>query len=244
MDISKYLNEAIKAKGLTQKALADRLDMAPAYLNKLCKGTKNPSMELLDRICQALGMTPGEFFSFASETPCMQLNKDEIHLVNDFRGLYDYEKDVVSELVYSLRNKHLSIPIEHSKPEQVTRLLDGYAAAGQSLFSKSEYETIQIPEKYSDPDRFRIVMARGDSMFPKIHNGDIVIARKGTTAPSGSTALVLLESVNSEGEYTIKNIRIYGDRVELRSVNQEFPTMVYPISSIISAEEVAEIIHR
>lgn len=81
-------------------------------------------------------------------------------------------------------------------------------------------------------------------MLPKIHNGDIVIARKGSTASSGSTALVLLESVNSEGEYAIKNTHVYGDRVELRSINQEYATMVYPISSIISAEEIAEIIHR
>lgn len=244
MDISKYLNEAIKAKGITQKTLADRLCMAPAYLNKLCKGTKNPSIELLDRICQALGMTPSEFFSCASDAPSMRLKKNEIRLVNDFRGLYDYEREVVSEMVGSLRKKHLSTLNEHSDPQQVMRSVDGYAAAGQPLFNSGDHEPIQIPEKYSDPNRFRIIVAKGDSMFPKIHNGDIVIARKGTTASPGSTALVLLESVNSEGEYTLKNIYIYGDRVELRSVNQQYPTMVYPLSSIISAEEIAEIIHR
>lgn len=244
MDISKYLSEAIKARGLTQKSFAERLGMAPAYLNKLCKGTKNPSMELLDRICQALDMTPSEFFSCASETPSMQLEKNEIRLIIDFRGLYEYEKEVVSDMIGSLRKKHLSILYDHSDLQQVMRPVDGYAAAGQPLFDKADFDPIRIPEKYSDPDRFRIVMARGDSMIPKIHNGDIVIAKKGTTAPSGSTALVFLESVNPEGEYAIKNIHVYGDRVELRSINQQYPTMVYPISSIISAEEIAEIIHR
>ncbi|MBQ2992116.1 MAG: helix-turn-helix domain-containing protein [Clostridia bacterium] len=107
MDISKNLVAAIELRKTTQKALAEKLGMTPAYLNKLCKGTKNPSMDLLERICQALEMSPCEFFSCLSETPVMHLRKSEILLINNYRGLYEYEQEVVSDMVALLRKKHL-----------------------------------------------------------------------------------------------------------------------------------------
>lgn len=116
MDISKYLTAAIDLKHTTQKSLADKLGTSPAYVNKLCKGTKNPSMELLDRICQALEMTPSEFFSCPSDAPTMQLHRSEIRLINNYRGLYDYEQDVIADMICALRRKHLCAPHEQSGP--------------------------------------------------------------------------------------------------------------------------------
>lgn len=244
MDISKYLNAAIELKGITQKSLAEKLGKTPAYINKLCKGTKNPSIEYLESILQALEMTPCEFFSCLADTPTMQLHRSEIQLVNDFRGLYDYEKDVISDMIGSLRKKHLSYSQEPPNSLPLNRSVDGYAAAGSPLFDQTDTDLISIPKKYTDPERYRIVVARGDSMLPKIHDGDVIVAKKGTNAPQGQPALILLESVNPEGEYAIKSIHIYGDRAELRSTNPSYPTMVYPVPSIISAEEIVEIIHR
>lgn len=136
MNISKYLNAAIDQKNLTQKSLADKLGTSPAYVNKLCKGTKNPSMELLDRICQALEMTPSEFFSCLADAPTMQLHKSEIRLINNFRGLYDYERDVISDMVCALRRKHLSASHE---PQALPRAADG-CAAGFTLLEDSPCE--------------------------------------------------------------------------------------------------------
>lgn len=134
MNISRYLNAAIGQKKITQKALAEMLGTSPAYVNKLCKGTKNPSMELLDRICQALEMTPSEFFSCISDAPTMQLQKAEIRLINNFRGLYDYERDVISDMVCALRRKHLAASHE---PQSLPRPADG-CAAGFTLLDQAD----------------------------------------------------------------------------------------------------------
>lgn len=106
MNVSAHLLAALKSKKMTQKALASRLGITPAYLNKLCKGTKNPSMELLDRICNALELSPGEFFSCLSDSACVRLCQTEAELIHNYRGLYDYEQEVVSEMVESLCSKH------------------------------------------------------------------------------------------------------------------------------------------
>lgn len=61
---------------------------------------------------------------------------------------------MLSEMIGSLRKKHLCVLREHVEPQQVTRLVDGYAAAGQPIFDNADSDPIRIPEKYSDPDRF------------------------------------------------------------------------------------------
>lgn len=241
MDISKYLVAAISLKKTTQKSLADKLGMSPAYLNKLCKGTKNPSMELLDRICQALNMTPSEFFSCLSDKPYMQLRESEIHLINNFRCLYGYEKEVIADMVSSLHKKHLTHI--QSSPRSLTRPVDGYAAAGAPLFDPTVEAVVDIDPKYMDSEHYLLFAARGLSMCPDICDGDIVVVERGTKVTSG-LALVHLEALNTDGEYTIKKIYIDDDRVELRSINPDFPTMFYPLSSIISAERIVKTIHK
>lgn len=243
MDISKYLVAAIGLKRMTQKSLADRLNMSPAYVNKLCKGTKTPSIDLLDKICQALNMTPSEFFSCLSDKPYMQLRESEIHLIDNYRCLYGYEKEVIADMVCSLHKKHLSYIQPQSSPRSLMRSVNGYAAAGTPLFDPTIENEIEIDAIYMDPERYLLFEARGLSMSPDICDGDIVVAERGTKVTSG-LALVHLEALNTDGEYTIKKIYIDNDRVELRSINPDFSTMVYPISSIISAERIVKIVHK
>lgn len=240
MDISQHLLAALNVKKMTQKALSEKLGIAPAYINKLCKGTKNPSIELLDKICNALELSPSEFFSCLSDTPSMRLNRKEINLVHDFRGLYDYEQDVVSEMLSSLRKKHLVVPQFSSS--SVTRDIDGFAAAGVPLFDPLITGQVILPEKYADKERYIIVEARGDSMAPEIHNGDCVVFERLARPNQGGIALVHLETETPDGEYTIKRFFDYGDRVELRSINPDYPTIFRPISAVLSAERIAEIL--
>lgn len=242
LEISKHLLAALRIEKMTQKTLSDKLGLSPAYVNKLCKGTKTPSIELLDRICTALDLTPSEFFSCLSSTPSMQLCEREVDLIASFRGLYDYEQDVISEMVNSLRKKHLGTAQIKSFP--ITRSIDGYAAAGSPIFDPVFDNQIEIPSKYIDRDRFSVLEARGKSMEPEINSGDCVIVERFSQANQGCIALVHLQTESSDGEYTIKKFYNYGDRVELRSINADFPTMFYPLSSVISAERVVKVLHN
>ena len=106
MDISEHLCAALKMRKKTQKALAEQLDISCVYVNQLCKGIKKPSMEMLERICGALELTPSEFFSCAPGASSVRLDKNEVELVIHYRALYDYEREAVAGLVRSLGEKH------------------------------------------------------------------------------------------------------------------------------------------
>jgi ribosome-binding protein aMBF1 (putative translation factor) len=48
--------DALKAQGLTQKELAERLDVSPQYINKIVKGEENLTLETITNLELTLGI--------------------------------------------------------------------------------------------------------------------------------------------------------------------------------------------
>ncbi|MEE0510101.1 MAG: helix-turn-helix transcriptional regulator [Peptococcaceae bacterium] len=57
MDIIKAIVEARTSQHLTQKELAERTGINQADISKLENGTRNPSINLLKRLADGMGMT-------------------------------------------------------------------------------------------------------------------------------------------------------------------------------------------
>jgi transcriptional regulator with XRE-family HTH domain len=53
----------LKHKHLNQKELAEKLDVAPNTISQIVNGHRYPSVELLEKIAEALGISLPEFFS-------------------------------------------------------------------------------------------------------------------------------------------------------------------------------------
>lgn len=70
----------------------------------------------------------------------------------------------------------------------------------------------------SEAERTICIRVRGDSMSPKIEDGDIVQVRKQETVDSGSLAVVLIDG--EEG--LIKYVTYEQEAIELRSVNPKY----------------------
>ena len=62
------------------------------------------------------------------------------------------------------------------------------------------------------------IKVSGDSMYPKIEDGDIIIVQKQDTVDNGQIAVVLIDSEDA----LVKKIRISKDGVELISINPEY----------------------
>lgn len=240
MDIGARLIFLLKEKHITQKSLAARSGLTPSYINQICNGKKIPTLEALESLCNALSISVGDFFSDEDDVAPARLTTTEHQLIENFRSLYAYEQDFFFDMVKNLRQKHRQTL--NTTPAAVWRNADGASAAGTPLFDSSSNPRIRIDPKFNDPEHFLLIEVRGNSMEPTISNGDFVVVARYTQAEQGNIALVHLEADNPDGEYTIKKFYHYGDHAELRSINPECPTMVYPISSVISAEKVVEII--
>lgn len=55
------LRRAREAAGLTQEKLALNAGLSPAYVNRLEVHKKSPSLEVVLRLCEALGVSPQTF---------------------------------------------------------------------------------------------------------------------------------------------------------------------------------------
>ena len=57
MDVIRAMVDARISQNLTQKELAERTGINPADISKLENGTRNPSLKLLKRLADGMGMT-------------------------------------------------------------------------------------------------------------------------------------------------------------------------------------------
>ncbi|MCQ2439624.1 MAG: helix-turn-helix domain-containing protein [Oscillospiraceae bacterium] len=86
----------------------------------------------------------------------------------------------------------------------------------------------------SVPDSWRAdfcLVCRGDSMAPKILDGDVVAIRHQQTADNGQIAVVVID-----GEATLKRVYLRAEkgRLELHPINPEYETIVYSEDEIES----------
>jgi repressor LexA len=99
--------------------------------------------------------------------------------------------------------------------------LYGMAQCGPngSMLDGNPIDRIPISTKilgFPSADAF-LVKAKGDSMEPKIKNGDIVIAKKGDLPENGNIVVCV-----NNGEALIKKIQQNGNNIILTSLNQSY----------------------
>lgn len=63
MDIANRLKECLDRKNMTQYALAKNAGVTPAYVSQIISGGKTPTLETIEKLCSAMGITLSEFFA-------------------------------------------------------------------------------------------------------------------------------------------------------------------------------------
>lgn len=111
--------------------------------------------------------------------------------------------------------------------------VEGNAAAGKPITAVPDGERfVSVPTKYLS-DRFFIVCAQGDSMIDAgINDGDFCVFQKDAYLDAGRVMLVQIDGATSEPDVTIKRVFFRDDQVELRSENDAYAPMFYPLSDV------------
>lgn len=81
----------------------------------------------------------------------------------------------------------------------------------------------------ADAEQTLAIKVKGDSMYPKIEDGDTIVVRKQESVDSGQVAVVLVD----DEEGFVKKV-VYGkDFIELRSFNPEYQTKRFGGSDVL-----------
>lgn len=100
----------------------------------------------------------------------------------------------------------------------------GRVAAGIPLeMIEDVIDTEEIPEDMAKTGSFFGLQIHGDSMEPKISDGDIVIVRQQDDAESGDTVIATVNGTDA----TCKRLRKYRDGIELISTNPSYEPMFF-----------------
>ena len=116
-----------------------------------------------------------------------------------------------------------------NKPSRRLPLL-GTVAAGAPIEAIENPDTVDVPREFVGSKETFVLRVTGNSMIEDgIHDGDLIIVEKRSTAESGETVVALIDG----HEATVK--RFYPDgkrKVRLEPANETMKPMRYPASSV------------
>lgn len=185
------LKQAMSEKKMKSVELANKTGLSKARISQYTNGVYVPKSEAACLIARALGVT--EAWLLGMEDKIQRPPRSDI--------------SNISEVIDS--DKIYKIPVFES------------VSAGFGAYAADEivdYIPTIITNPYDVEDTIAIRVT-GDSMYPKIEDGDIIIVRRQTSVDSGSIGVVLLDG----GEGLVKII-VYGSTwIELRSINENYP---------------------
>ena len=148
-------------------------------------------------------------------------------------------KEVIDAL--ELAASEAKAKLESSKIARSVMPVSGAAAAGPPVYDDTLSEdVVAVPVKYAS-DRFFVVRVKGDSMEPRISDGDHVIVQRSVPPEQGGLVFCRLVSLDGE-EYAIKQYHHEKGELILRSLNPEYPPINAKPEDIIALEKVVFII--
>ncbi len=190
MTLSERLKEARTNAGYSQKELAEKLDMNLRTYGSYERGERDISTAVLLNICKALNISSDYLLGRDSNTKTP-------------------DKLEPNATLLSKEHIHL-IPVFES------------VAAGFGAYADNrivEYMPLYIVSE-SEAENTIVVKVQGDSMYPKIENGDSIQVLRQDFADNGQVVVIMIDEENAvvkKYEYDKKN-----KTVTLHSFNPEY----------------------
>lgn len=212
-------------RGLTQKELADLIEMGNTTIANYEKGFRTPKKNTLFKIANALNVTIDDLFPILKQS-----DNSIIESVEEILSQLDpepYQRNVLTCAERQLEDqkqakKKLAEVHEVSVQYFAYNYYDQPVSAGTGQYlNEVQIETIQLPVKV---DADFVCPIYGDSMEPEYKSGDYVFVKLTVELPSGTVGVF-----DYEGEAYIKQLIIEKDKAYLRSFNKKYKDI--PINS-------------
>ena len=210
-------------KKITNEQLASLSGIPLGTLSKLLAGmSDSPKLSNIIAICGALDCSVEYIVSGTPEnTNNYTLSAEEIRVIEDYRRLDDWGKDLVETVISKASSRVAEKATEEVvvKPEKTARVLpairtysryaeeqrvrtgkrpiDLYklpvsAGVGEYL-EETLVETIQIPNNEKTAEADYALRISGNSMEPKYHSGDILLVQNAESVEMGELGIFLLD---------------------------------------------------
>ena len=212
-------------RGLTQKELADLIEMGNTTIANYEKGFRTPKKNTLFKIANALNVTIDDLFPILKQS-----DNSIIESVEEILSQLDpepYQRNVLTyaegQLEEQKQAKKRLAEVHDIVVEYIAyNYYDQPVSAGTGQYlNEVQIEKTQLPVKV---DAVFVCPIYGDSMEPDYKSGDYVFVKLTVELPSGTVGVF-----DYEGEAYIKQLIIEKDKAYLRSFNKKYKDI--PINS-------------
>ena len=196
-----------REKGWSQQRLADELELSKSSVNMYERGEREPGFETMEAIADLFNVD-----------------------MNYLYGRTDIKIADPIVLDHSAAPAPRPIPKGFEPmPEMDMVPLVGRIACGTPITAEQNVERIVcVPSKWRST--FTLT-CKGDSMEPRIHDGDLVAIRKQPEVENGEIAAVRIGE-----EATLKHVYLHENFIELRPENPAFNSI------ILSREDMNDVV--
>lgn len=165
-------------------------------------------------ICQTLGFSMSTFSDWVHARTYPRI--DKIELMANYFGIE--KSDLVEERTKSQR-------------AGVAINVLGRVAAGIPINAITEIiDTEEISEDMAKTGDFFALQIKGDSMEPRIYDGDVVIVRQQEDADSGDIVIAMVNGYDA----TCKRLVKYATSIALVSLNSKYEPMMFTMEEVES----------
>ncbi|MFO3691815.1 S24 family peptidase [Staphylococcus felis] len=212
--IAKNIRRFLNDSNMSQKKLAELINIKPSTLSDYLNLRSNPSHGVIQRIADVFGVGKSDIDT---------TYKDE----NDITSIYDQltpprQKrvlDFATEQLDEQNNKVLHINSNNIVSEEVA--VYGYASAGtgETLIDGVEFTT-----QYNGhiPNHDFALQVNGDSMEPMFEDKEIIFIDKTKQINSGQIGIFVID-----GEAYLKKVFINEEGIRLVSLNSKYPDLFF-----------------
>ncbi len=200
---SRRLKALRKERGLTQAALAARLGLSQQAVGKWEAGHSSPDPDMLVRLAQVLAVPPQHLLDEESRKP----------------GPGPEDRSA-KDILRRRWGRPAGVQPFYPEEQKLIPIL-GAVKAGYGLPAQEE-DWGQETAAVKDPAQYFYLVVQGDSMEPRIHEGDLALVRKQPALEDGDLGVV----VYGDGDGTIKRFHRKGDAVVLQAFNPAYETLI------------------
>ena len=152
---------------------------------------------------------------FSPKYDKIQILAKALHVSENWLGGYDVEMDELEENIHGVKVPVIGRVAAGIPIEAITDILD--------------YEELS-PELFNDGSEYFCLQIKGQSMEPRIYDGDVVVVRKQPDVESGQIAIV---GINGD-DATCKKVMKQANGILLQPLNPSYAPMYYTSEDIES----------
>ncbi|ALN76787.1 XRE family transcriptional regulator [Staphylococcus agnetis] len=208
-NIRKYLKET----GMTQKKLAELINIKPSTLSDYLNLRSNPSHGVIQKIADVFGIVKSDIDTTYKEN-------------NDITSIYNKLTPPRQQNV--LNYAHGQLEEQNAKNDNVIQMVtlsrihaSAAGVVGEELFDDIYEEEVEFEADKVPKGADYCVLVNGDSMEPMIRDGSCAFIKKTDTVADGTIALVIVD-----GAGYIKRVDIYDNVIRLVSLNPKYEDII------------------